>query len=90
VIGLSLTSRRLLLFPRGNEHQRASDYVAVYLDFPEAAFTPTHICPKAHFELVAINQNEPENSIKRGEYLLMELEPDVLSRGQPHIQRPGH
>lgn len=59
--------RRLLVFPKGNESQRGSDHVAVYLDFPEASYTPQQMCPKAHFELIAVNQDDGSKSIQKGE-----------------------
>lgn len=67
-VGCEMTDvcRRLLLFPRGNDNQRTADYVAVYLDFPEATFTPVQICPKAHFELMAVNQANEQESLRRG------------------------
>ena len=40
--------------------------MAVYLDFPEAPFTPHQLCPDAHFEIVAVNQKQESKSIKRG------------------------
>eukprot|EP00210_Caulerpa_lentillifera_P006772 g6471.t1 len=58
-------SWRLLVFPRGNDSQRMSDYIAVYLDFPEAPFTPPQMCPKAKFELMAVKKNDPYESLKR-------------------------
>ena len=39
--------------------------MAVYLDFPEAPFTPHQLCPRAHFEIVAVNQKEESMSIRR-------------------------
>eukprot|EP00210_Caulerpa_lentillifera_P006758 g6458.t1 len=42
-----------------------SDYIAVYLDFPEAPFTPPQMCPKAKFELMAVKKNDPYESLKR-------------------------
>ena len=58
--------RRLLLFPRGNEYVTWRNFVAVYLDFPEAPFTPYQLCPDAHFAIVAVNQKEESKSIRRG------------------------
>ena len=57
--------RRLLLFPRGNENAK-EDFVAVYLNFPEAPFTPHQLCPDAHFEIVVVNQKEESMSIRLG------------------------
>eukprot|EP00210_Caulerpa_lentillifera_P006759 g6459.t1 len=57
-------SWRLLAFPKGNSSQETSD-IAVYLDFPEAPFTPPQMCPKANFELMAVNINDPIDSLKR-------------------------
>lgn len=65
--------RRLLIFPKGNETQRGNDHVAVYLDFPEASYTPQHMCPKARFELVAVNQLDNARSMKRGEVLVVSV-----------------
>lgn len=65
-----VASRRLLIFPKGNETQRGNDHVAVYLDFPEASYTPQHMCPKARFELVAVNQVDSTKSMRRGEVLV--------------------
>eukprot|EP00803_Ostreobium_quekettii_P004318 evm.model.scf_1518.4 EVM.evm.TU.scf_1518.4 scf_1518:22440-34055(-) len=58
-------SWRLLVFPRGNDNARQPDHIAVYLDFPEAPYTPPHMCPKAHFELVVENQLHPEKTLSR-------------------------
>lgn len=62
----SCDSRRLLLFPRGNPSAGGSEYVALYLDYPEAAITPSHLCPTARFELIAVNREKPENNVTRG------------------------
>ena len=58
--------RRLLLFPRGNKYYNESDFVSAYLDFPEAPFTPYRLYPETRFELVAVNQEQESNSIRRG------------------------
>lgn len=58
--------RRLLLFPRGNPSAGGSEFVALYLDYPEAAITPAHLCPTAGFELIAVNKDKPENNVIRG------------------------
>lgn len=44
-----------MVFPRGIDSQRKADYVGVYLDFPEASFTPRRMSPKAKFVLTAVN-----------------------------------
>lgn len=54
------------MFPKGNDIQRNSDYIAVHLDFPEAAFTPVQVCPRARFELTAVNQTTDSQSLRRG------------------------
>ena len=40
--------------------------MAVYLNFPEAPFTPHQRCPDAHFEIVVVNQKEESLSIRLG------------------------
>ena len=55
-----------MLFPRGNKSVKERDFVSVFLDFPEAPFTPPQLCPKTQFELVAINQEQESKSIRRG------------------------
>lgn len=49
---------RMLVFPRGNKVQSLS----VYLDAPEATYTPLHMSPKAAFKLVLINQFDGSRS----------------------------
>ena len=41
------------------------EFVAAYLDFPEACFTPRQLCPKAYFELVAVNHEQESMSLRR-------------------------
>lgn len=57
--------RRLLLFPDGNNNK--NDMAALYLDYPEALFTPVHMSPKAKFELRMINQLDPSKTIVKGQ-----------------------
>jgi hypothetical protein len=40
---------------------------ALYLDYPEALFTPVHMSPKAKFELHLINQVDPSKTIVKGQ-----------------------
>jgi hypothetical protein len=40
---------------------------SLYLDYPEAAFTPVHMSPKAKFELSLINQLDPTKTITKGQ-----------------------
>ncbi|GMH45366.1 hypothetical protein BSKO_13323 [Bryopsis sp. KO-2023] len=56
---------RLLLFPEGNPSAGGSESVALYLDYPEAGITPPNLCPKARFELVAVNKEKPGSNIVR-------------------------
>lgn len=51
--------------PSGIDIQRTSDFIAVYLSFPEASFTPQGMCPKVKFEIVAVNSDCPEESLRR-------------------------
>ena len=60
-------ARRLLLFPRGNNKQ--SSMVSVYLDAPEASFTPLSMSPKASFKLGLINHLDPAKSYSKGDRL---------------------
>jgi len=59
-------SWRLLIFPKGNDNARQADHVAVYLDFPEASYTPPHMSPKAHFDLIVENQTHSDKTLIRG------------------------
>lgn len=61
-----LCSRRLLLFPKGSGLR--INHLSVYLDFAEASYTPEKMCPKAHFEIVAVNQHNRMESRRKGEH----------------------
>ena len=55
--------RRLLVFPRGNpqaSRPRPVPNLALYLDAPEAPYTPPTMTPKATFTLVLVNHNETQ------------------------------
>lgn len=54
---------RLLVFPRGNAQQPG--FLAVYLEFTEASFTPQIMCPKANFKLELINHRDPQQSVNK-------------------------
>ena len=62
-----MACRRLLIFPRGNDTARQPDQIAVYLDFPEASYTPPNMSPKAQFELIVENQLHPDKTLSRGQ-----------------------
>jgi hypothetical protein len=53
----------LLIFPKGNPTHKGEPSLAVYLDAPEATYTPVSMSPKCKFELHLINQdpNVPPN-----------------------------
>ena len=51
------------MYPRGNKQ----DSLAVYLDAPEAAWTPAHLNPKASFKLELINHKNPDEPFFKGE-----------------------
>eukprot|EP00877_Chromochloris_zofingiensis_P003568 jgi/Chrzof1/13211/Cz07g24170.t1 len=52
---------RLLVFPKGNKQ----DFLSVYLDAPEAAWTPAHMNPRATFRLVLHNHSDPTLSFHK-------------------------
>ena len=54
--------RRLLVFPKGNKVSQLS----VYLDAPEAAYTPLHMSPKCSFKLTLVNHMDPAKSVDKG------------------------
>ena len=54
--------RRLLVYPRGNK----SEFLAVYLDAPEAPFMPANLNPKASFKLVLVNHKDPARNFHKG------------------------
>mmetsp|Transcript_35695 Transcript_35695/g.79387 ORF Transcript_35695/g.79387 Transcript_35695/m.79387 type:complete len:1131 (+) Transcript_35695:131-3523(+) len=53
---------RLLLFPKGNNK---APQLSVYLDFPEAPYTPVQMSPKASFKLHLLNQLDPTKSFSK-------------------------
>lgn len=55
--------RRLLLFPRSK--QSPSSF-SVFLDAPEAPYTPLSMSPKANFTLKMINKLDPARSTSKG------------------------
>lgn len=56
--------RRLIVIPKGFHHHGTDAHIAVYLDFQEAGYTPPQMCPKATFELIAVNIASPCDSLK--------------------------
>lgn len=52
----SSPDRRLMLFPRGGHGQPPQKFFSLFLDAPEAAFTPAHMAPRATFSIGLINQ----------------------------------
>ena len=42
------------------------DHVAMYLEAPEATFTPTAMAPKAKFTISLVNHIDPRRNISRG------------------------
>jgi hypothetical protein len=65
---LPLSCRRLLVFPKGNKQSepQAQEYLAIYLDAPEAAWTPQHMNPKALFKLTVHCHSDPAGSMVKG------------------------
>lgn len=64
---------RMLVFPRGNKVQSLS----VYLDAPEATYTPLHMSPKAAFKLILVNQLDPSrNFVKETQHTFTSHETD--------------
>lgn len=61
----SFFHRRLLIFPKGNKVE--CQQMSLYLDFPEAPFTPLHLSPKASFKLTLVNHLDETKSIIKGE-----------------------
>lgn len=57
--------RNVLLFPKGNEAQGSADHISVYLHFSEASYTPSQMVPTAMFELIAVKNTNPLNSVRR-------------------------
>jgi len=59
--------RKLMLVPRGR-HVRghSGKFLSLYLDAPEAAFTPAHMAPRATFSIGLINQLPGQPPLMRG------------------------
>ena len=55
--------RCLSVFPRGNK----VDQLSVYLEAPEAPFTPLHLCPRAAFRLTLVSFKNPARNSHKGE-----------------------
>ncbi|KAL6758807.1 hypothetical protein V8C86DRAFT_1411207 [Haematococcus lacustris] len=57
---------RFLVFPRGNlnNNKDPGNWLAVYLDAPEATYTPLSMSPKAKFSLVLLNQEDGKHLVK--------------------------
>lgn len=53
----------MLIFPSGNKQ----NFLAVYLDAPEAAYTPQHMSPNATFKLTLVNHLDPSKSHHKGQ-----------------------
>ena len=60
--------RRLLVFPKGNKQNdpNVQEFLAIYLDAPEAAWTPPHLNPKAIFKLTLHHPNDQGASMVKG------------------------
>uniref|UniRef100_A0A7S0WIA5 ubiquitinyl hydrolase 1 n=1 Tax=Chlamydomonas leiostraca TaxID=1034604 RepID=A0A7S0WIA5_9CHLO len=51
---------RMLVFPSGN--RAGSNFLSVFLDAPEAQYTPAHLNPKASFKLILVNHLDASKS----------------------------
>lgn len=56
--------RRLLVFPRGNNNSSAG-HVSIFLDAPEAEFTPPKMTPCAEFKVILVNASDPSKSYEK-------------------------
>ena len=64
--GLPLSSgprRKLLCFPRGSQGHR---HVSLFLEYPEAAYTPNHLSPHAYFKLIVKNHKDSTKDFVKG------------------------
>ncbi|KAG2434916.1 hypothetical protein HYH02_012114 [Chlamydomonas schloesseri] len=55
---------RMLCFPRQNAAPHR--HVSVFLEYPEASFTPGHLSPKASFKLIIKNFKDPSKDFSKG------------------------
>ncbi len=56
--------RKLLCFPRGS--QPPHRHLSLFLEYPEAAYTPNHLSPSATFKLIIKNHKEGKDDFVKG------------------------